>query len=326
MHRRLRYEFVLEAASAIATHEGTVGNHAHIMTRKVRTPGGFEDVPCITADTLRNRLRHASSLALLDAADLRDGLTESALRLLFNGGAITGSDGGAVKLDAFRELVELVPSLALFGGCAQNRIIPGRLTCEDALLICKETRRFVSPWQLATAEKVAPIDTYTAHVEEVMRVRMDAALNPHMRQLMSTDAQVEVTKRLAAGERAKETGDAIEARDTKSAMMPRTFETVCQGSMFAWACEAIVSTDLDEDVFNVAVLAFLSQAVVGGKQGTGHGRLRVVEAQNICVGTPSRDFERLDTAALAPRVGQLFRAHVAERKERIAEFFRSVAA
>jgi hypothetical protein len=36
--------------------------------------------------------------------------------------------------------------------------------------------------------------------------------------------------------------------------------------------------------------------------------------------------ESFDTHALAPRVGQLFRAHVEQRKDRIHAFFRDVIA
>jgi CRISPR type IV-associated protein Csf2 len=323
---RVRYEFVLEAETPIAHASETVGNHSHLMTRRIRTTAGFEDVPCITADTMRHKLREASALALLDAAGMREGLTESALRLLFNGGVVTGGDGGAVKLDAFREMVELVPSLALFGGCAQNRIVPGRLFVEDALLICKETARYIQPWQLECAEQEFPLDTFTSHVEEAQRVRMDVTLNPHMRQLMSGEAQIEVNKRLEAGEKASEAKDSIEKHEAKSTMMPRTFDRIATGSLFAWSCEAQVSTDLDRDVFLVAILAFISRAVVGGKSGTGHGRLRVVKARDIQIASPSRDFEAFDATQLAPRVGQLFRSHVEQRKERIRDFFRDVVA
>jgi hypothetical protein len=327
MMRRIRYELVLEAKSPIAHHSGSIGNHATIMRRRVRTQNGWEEVPIITSDTLRHKLREASSLALLDAAGMTDSaLTESSLRLLFNGGMVTGSDGGAVKLDAYRELVELVPSLGLFGGCAQNRIVPGRLTVEDAVLICEETRRWLSPWQVSTAEAIASLDTYSAHVEEAQRVRMDAMLNPAMRKLLTTDAQVEVTKRLTTGEAASAKGDAVERESSKSAMLPRTFERIAVGSLFGWAVEAIVQSELDEDVFNVAVLAFLSRAVVGGKSGTGHGQLTVVAANEVKLATPSREHEAFDTKALGLKVGQAFKAHVEARKDRIKEFLREVIA
>lgn len=326
MMRRKRYEFVLEAMSPIAHHAGTIGNHSHLMRTRVRTPTGWDEIPVISADTMRHKLREASSLALLDAIEAEPQLTEATLRLLFNGGMITGSDGGAVKLDVYREMIELVPALALFGGCAQNRIIPGRLTVENAMLICEETRRYISPWQVAAAEAVSPLDTHTRHIDEEQRVRMDALLNPHMRKMLASEAQIRANTLLEGSERASANNDAIEKSETKSAMMPRTAEVIATGSLFAWAVEADVNTDLDEDVFNVAVIAFLARAMVGGKQGTGHGRLRVLAANEIKIGTPSRDFEAFDTTALAPKVGQLFRAHVAARKDRIKDFLATVIA
>jgi hypothetical protein len=327
MIKRMRYEIVLEAVSPIAHHAGTTGNHSFLMTSRVRTARGFEDVPCITADTMRHKLREASSLALLDAAGMTDGgLTESALRLLFNGGMVTGSDGGAVKLDAYRELVELVPALGLFGGCAQNRIIPGRLTVDDALLICEETEHYLSSWQVDAAKRLGDLCTYSAHVEEAQRVRMDAALNPAMRKLLTDGEQVKIAGRLAASEGASEHGDAIEKESTKSAMLPRTFERIARGSLFGWSVEAVVQSELDEDVFNVAVLAFLSRAVVGGKGGTGHGQLRVVAANEVKMASPAREHEAFDTAALGLKVGQLFKQHVEQRRDRIREFFGGVSA
>lgn len=325
--KRKRFEFVLEAESPIAHHSGTLGNHATIMTRKVRTSRGWEEVPCITADTMRHKMREASSFALLDAAGLLEGtLSEAALRLLFNGGMVTGSDGGAVKLDAYRELVELVPALGLFGGCAQNRIIPGRLVVEDAMLICDETKRYCSAWQVKTAEDVAPLDTYSAHVEQAQRVRMDSMLNPTMRKLLTDEAHAKVAARLTSGERASEADNAIEKDQNKSAMLPRTFERIATGSLFAWSVEAVVQSELDEDVFNVTTMAFLSRAVVGGKSGTGHGKLRVLAANEIKMAAPSREHEAVDTHALGLKVGRLFQAHVQERSDRIKKFFAEVSA
>jgi len=328
LYRRIRYEFVLECFTPVAHAAGTTGNHSYLMTTKVRGPNGWEDCPIVSADTMRHKLREASSMALLDAAGMlgAGSLTEAALRLLFNGGMITGSDGGAVKLDAYRELVEIVPALGLFGGCAQNRIVPGRLNVDDALLICSETERYCQPWQIAEAKRVGALDTYSAHVEEAQRVRMDAMLIPAMRKLLTDGEQVRVVGRLTAGEKAAASGDAVEKEKEKSAMLPRTFERLARGSLLAWGVEAVVQSDLDEDVFNVAVCAFLNHAVVGGKSGTGHGQLRVVAANKIAMAAPSREHESIDALALGVKCGDLFRRHVEERKDRIKSFFADVAA
>jgi hypothetical protein len=323
---RKRYEFVLEAVQPIAHHSETIGNEQVIMRRKVRQPGGWANVPIVTADTMRHGMREAAAYALLDAAGLLESpsLGEAALRLLFAGGMVTGRGDAAVcKLDQFREMCELVPSMALFGGCSDNRVIPGRLNVEDATLICEETSRWCSPWQLQIAGE---LDTCRAHVEEVQRVRMDPLLCPQKRLLMSADAQVEANRRLEGGERAHEGDDAIERETTKSTMMPRRFERIAQGSLFSWACEAVCYSELDVDTFNVSVAAFLHRATVGGKRAVGHGRLQVVAANDVRLARPSEGLTPLDTKALAPGVGQLFKAHVAERRERIAAFLAGVNA
>ncbi len=328
--QRKRYEFVLEAAQPIAHHEETIGNEALIMRRKIRQRDGWAMVPVVTADTMRHGMREAAAYALLDAAGLLDSpeLSEAALRLLFAGGMVTGKGEAAVcKLDQYREMCELVPSMALFGGCADNRVIPGRLTVEDATLICEETQRFVPTWVDKFARKhIGELDGARAHVEETQRVRMDPTLQPQKQRLLAGGDQVEVQRRLAASETASADRDAGKADKEKSSMLPRRFERVAQGSLFSWACEAIVNNELELDTYHVAVAAFLANAVVGGKRGTGHGAIRAIAAQEVKLASPARELEKLDTEALAPQIGEQFRAHVAERADRIADFLKSVNA
>lgn len=322
-----RFEFILEAAQPIAHHAETFGNHAVIQRRRVRQGDGtFADVPVVSADTMRHGMREASAYAFLDAAGLlADGnLTESALRLLFAGGMVGGrGDGGTLNLDQYRQLCELCPPLALFGGCASNRVIPGRLFVEDAVLCCNETARFVPEW---AAQQTQPIASQRAHVEETQRVRMDPTLDPGKRKLLSDGAQVDAAKRIESSETAHVADDAIAREDAKSSMLPRTFERVVQGSLFSWAVTAHTYSDLDVDTLMVALGVFLARPVVGGKRGTGHGELRVVSARDITVQRPAQQAEILDVTALGGRVGSLFRAHVSERKERIKSFLGSVEA
>lgn len=321
-----RFEFLLQAQQPIAHHAETFGNHAVIQRRRVRqADGSFSDVPVISADTMRHGMREASAYAFLDAAGLLDdgNLTESALRLLFSGGMVGGrGDGGTLNLDQYRQLCELCPPLALFGGCASNRVIPGRLFVEDAVLLCEESARHAPEWSMDGVT----LASQRAHVEEAQRVRMDPTLDPGKRKLLTDGAQVDATKRLASSEAAHAADDAVAREDTKSSMMPRTFERVVQGSLFSWAVSAHTYSDLDVDTLMVALGVFLSRPVVGGKRGTGHGELRVVSARDIAVTRPAERAEVVDVTALGGRVGALFRAHVAERKDRIKSFLGSVEA
>lgn len=322
-----RFEFLLEAVTPIAHHSEVMGNHAIAMRRKVRLPGGgWANVPAVSADSMRHGLREAIAYAYLDAAGLLGDakLTEAALRLLFAGGMVTGrGDASSIRLDHYHEMVELMPSLALLGGCAGNRVIPGRLIVDDAVLVCAESLALVPEWILESAGEV---DTCRAHVEIAQRVRMDPTLDPGKRNLLTAAAAGDVAGRLRSSEEAGATDNAIMRDDAKSSMMPRTFECVAAGSLFSWSVTAQCWTDLDADTLVTMVAAFLSSARVGGKRGTGHGLLRPLKAQGVIVSRPSERMHPLDTAALATKAGETFRAHVASRKDRVKKFLSEVDA
>lgn len=329
-----RYEFVLEAVQPIAHHSENDGNEAVAFRRSFRVRGGWADIPVITADTCRHGLREAAAFAVLSAANMLTGanLSEASIRLLFAGGMVTGrGDAGSISLDRYRELCELVPTMALFGGCCDNRVIPGRLVVEDAVLICAELDdqrlAHIPRWMFDSAvARYGAVEPSVRHIESQQRVRMDPTTHPERRLLMSADAQVGVTKRLAASEQAHAENDAIAREESKSSMMPRRFEEVKEGSLFAWAVEATTYTALDVDVFNLAVSAWLANARVGGKRGIGRGRVQAVDARNITITRPEENRVPMDTTALAPRIGEAFRAHVAARADRIRDFLRGVNA
>jgi len=330
--QRHRYEFVLEAAQPIAHLAENIGNEGVLMRRKVRTAdGSFASVPMVTADTMRHGMREAAAYMFLDAAGLleQNKLSENAIRLLFAGGMVRGkgSDSSSVRLDEYRKLCELVPALELFGGCAQNRVIPGYLEVDDATVICDETERFVPERVMAwVREQRSAIGTAREHVEEVQRVRMDPMLRPSVVQMLDTGDQVRLLDKANKSEAAAETHNAIERAATKSAMMPRRFERIVQGALFYWGCEATVYTELALDTFRLAAMAFLARAKVGGKRGTGHGQLRAIMSWDIALARPRDTITHADLATLAPRVGEVFRAHVAARKAEIASFLGTVDA
>jgi hypothetical protein len=245
-------------------------------------------------------------------------MSEAALRLMFAGGMITGSAGGSVKLDRYRELCELIPPLALFGGCAENRCIPGRMNVDDAVLICDESMHQIPAHAAAwMADHGGAVDAGRAHVEEVQRVRMDPTLLPEKRRLLSAGAGEAVGRRLLASEAAGEERDAVAARESRSSALPRRFERIAQGSLLSWAVEAVVCSDLELDTFHVMLSSFLSRAIVGGKRATGHGLVRPVAARNVLLRRPRESATSFDLARMEPEIGLCFRAHVEARAAEI---------
>ena len=329
----IRYEFILEAIEPIAHHSETIGNEAIVMRESVRQPDGtFIDVPIITGDTMRHGLRETGAYAYLDAAGKLDNpqLTEGALRLLFNGGMMTGKGSArAIDLDTYRRMSVLLPLLPLLGGCSDNRIVPGNVEVSRAIVICDETLSKLSlqaPWLAdaltALGEMVGPAAT---HIDEEQRVRMDPTLVPSKRLLMNDDAQVHTHKRLASSEKAHTENDAIDAQASKSSMMPRRFEVVKTGTLFHWSVTARVYSPLERDTFNLMVGLFLANCRVGGKRGTGHGSLRVRYGTNVLI----KPFAT-ETTAIASlsdgTIGKIFHEHVKAHAAEIQDLLKTVVA
>lgn len=351
--QRLRYEFVLKAEQPISHAEGSYGNESCVMRESIRLPGGtFASVPVVSGDTMRHGMREAAAYASLDAAGLLNTepwLSEEALRLLFNGGMITGrGDSGTISLDVYREMTELIPSLKVLGGCANNRAIQGTSEVDQALLICDETGDIIgrqAPWVMSwLAENNERISPSRGHIESVQRVRMDSALIPEKRALLSPEAQMRVNAKMLASETAHDDDDALDREKNKSGMLPRRHETVKRGSLFFWGADFRVYNDLDLDTVLVMLGVFLSRAKVGGKKATWHGLLRplvgnAVRGPELVIRSsaphvsalPSGliDMDEVAATEAAPgerRVGDLFREHVAARKDRLRELLRRVDA
>lgn len=330
MERR-EYEFILEAQTPIAHHSEVQGNQAIFMTQKMRQQdGSFARVPIITADTMRHGLREAATYALLDAAGMlkEPALSEGALRLLFAGGMVTGKgDGSVIKLDQFRRLTELVPPLRLLGGCCDNRVIPGTLLVNAAVLVCDESANYLPPWVGEwMADKRIARSTKRSHIENVQRVRMDPLLDPHKQKLLNPAARALLTGKLEDSEGAHASGDAAALAESKSTMMPRTYETVVQGSLFYWSLSAMVYSDLDADTLMTMLGAFFLTCTVGGKKGTGNGRMRAIAGTPARVMRPSDKVQVIDPKLLGEGAGRLFGEHVKAHAAELRDFLSEVNA
>jgi hypothetical protein len=325
-----RYEFIARAEGPIAHHEETMGNLSVFMRKRLMSPTGqVTRVPYITGDCIRHKAREMAVYATLEAAGMLDDpqLTEGALRLLFAGGMVTPKgDASVINLDNYRELVTLFPPLALFGGCVDNRPLPGQLIVDEGNLVCEETLHTAPDWVHGwlAANKVEP-QTHRRLLEEATRVRVDPALSPEKVKLLTTDAQVAVNRRQLASGKAHDEGDAKEAEREKSTMMPRSFERIIQGSLFWCGLEARTYTPLEADAFDYTVACLLSDFKIGGKLATGHGRLRFVVGNKIHFLPTAGDLEGMGTG-LAGKAGTLFRAHIKEHAQQIREWFGRVAA
>lgn len=325
--KRTRYEVLLRAAQPIAHAEGTVGNATLAMRRKVRThEGEIVSVPIVTGDTMRHQMREAAAMALLDGLGMLEtpSLTEAATRLLFNGGMLTGkASGGGIKLSDFRTLCGLLPTLALFGGCANAQLVPGQLEVTDALVISEETQSVVPQWMV---ERAGLLQSARDLLDEEQRVRFDSMRDPSKTRLLEPGARDAVERKATAREEAHDSGSDADALATKSTMLPRTCEVIIPGTLLSWSVTATTYSALEEDCFAVVMGAFLRRPIVGGKRGTGHGLLQPLAGNEVPIARPAEMAQSMDLVALSARRGDIFRAHLAEQRDVIRQVLDKVQA
>ena len=325
-----RYEMILRALTPIAHHQETLGNQSIFARKKVRLPGGtIAQLPYLSGDCLRHQLREAGVYATLEAAGMLDDpqLSLGALRLLFAGGMVgQKGDRSVINLDTYRALTTLFPPLALFGGCTDAKVLSGQLNVEEGNVICIETLELQPDWVRAwLTDHRERVDSFRASMEEVQRVRMDPEEVPEKRKLLSESAQIVVNDRLLARERAHEDADSKAAGENKSAMLPRTLERLIEGTLFSWSVEARTYTDLEFDAFNYIVGAMLNNCNVGGKRGTGHGRLKFLAGSRIHFRPTSGDIESMESS-LAPKTGDLYRQHIKARATELKQWLQGEVA
>lgn len=330
MREMLTVELILRADQPVHHGDGNFGNSAVIKRRRFQSAdGSVRDVPYISGTSMAHHLREAGSYALLEAAGLLEDpqLTEAAQRLLLNGGQVKGSSKALTRAEA-DELVELLPHIALLGGCVGNTIREGMTWSDSVLLVCEETAPFlpewVGTWLEEQGRRLTPEAALIA-VEEGMRRTLDD--HPKATRLLSSGARADMDERLAKRERASRDDDDAAKLAAKSDAMIFEYETVIMGSLWYWRIACEVWSAIERDAFWVMLGAYLANPHIGGKSKRGFGRVSVVEMR----GTSLPTFERPDPEAVtinginSPELAR-YVAHVSERRERIVDFLARVVA
>jgi len=319
-----RYVCVVRAVQAIAHHRGNIGNHATFMRASVRLPGGeIVDVPEGSGNAVRNRFRRSVALCALEAAGILDDpkLERGALKLLFNGGMMTGKgDASVINIDRWRELVTLYPFLGILGGCIDNRTQQGQLNVDALKLICEENMPSLYPWTRQwLQENNEGVCESSLLLEKVQRVHMDPELAPENLKLLSEGERIAANNKLLAQANAHDSGNSIEASRVKSDMMPHTFERLIRGSLFQLSFLLRSYSDLERDAFEYGYACLLNNFRFGGKQASEHGELEFLAGARMHFRPSTGDLDVGERAG----VGELFRSHIAQHKDQLIQWLRS---
>ena len=231
----------------------------------VQPDGSVEEVPVISGNGLRGRLRDLGMLHFCRALGYGvhedtgrvDGLSLPAFYFLFSGGALSASDGGkAVDLAYARTLRELIPLVGVFGGAIGNQILPGKLIIDKAYPICAETSHLLPEPHRSTA-------SIWGYLQEEMYTRKDDEKNEHLRPLLAGDTQ----RALLAGASSQALTEAGPQQ------MMYYVESFAAGTRFYWRVLLTDTTTIEFEAFLAALIAFSRVPYVGGRSAAGLGHV-----------------------------------------------------
>lgn len=142
-------EAVVTATSPIS-HNGFERNGNITNVRRipyVQPDGNVEEVPIISGNSLRGKIRDMSVLAMLERLGYGinkktgevKGLNTHAFDFLFSGGSLESGGAKGLDLDYFRQIKELIPIMGLLGGAAGNAVLSGKMNINPLIPICGET-------------------------------------------------------------------------------------------------------------------------------------------------------------------------------------------
>jgi len=322
-----KFEMIVRAKTPIVHTQESIGNAAVFARKRVRQKGGsFAMVPFVSGNSMRHQLRSAAAYGTLHAAGILDDpqLSAGATRLLFNGGMVTKKgNASVVNIEQYRKLVALFPPLGLFGGCIDSGVRDGKIDVDELDVLCTEQSLYIPEWISGWLEREHEVlDSCRTTIEEIQHVKMDAVALDSTKQLLSPQARADAHARELASSSAHESGDALAKKESKSGMMPYSFERLAQGTLFKWGVTARTHSDLDFDAYCFSIACLLNNFRVGGKAGVGHGQLEFVAGARIAFAPITGSLENIG-AELAPKTGELYKAHVTARKDELIEWLRS---
>lgn len=101
--------------------------------------GKFVDIPVITGNSVRGKLRRIGARDLLKRLGI--GLVSQRLYHLLHSGGALESTGDVIDVGRVKRIRRLLPLISLFGGSLDNQLIPGRLDVGFVVPIGRETYR-----------------------------------------------------------------------------------------------------------------------------------------------------------------------------------------
>lgn len=145
--KTIKISGILTALSPVH-HGGNEKTGSTIGFRRIEmiTNKGIQEVPYISGNAIRGRLRRLVMKDFLDLVGYREGQrhrfeTARLYHFFFSGGnleKVSSKDSGTLNLEARKTIRYLLPPISVFGSSFLNQAFTGKLKVMNAFPICKE--------------------------------------------------------------------------------------------------------------------------------------------------------------------------------------------
>jgi len=308
-------------------------------TEKVMFDDKPVEVPFVSGNSMKGVLRRvgmefmASVLGwdteaagnAADGMETQNPLTDRRLSLLWNGHILeTGKRTIDVGLTAW--LSELIPWLAVVGGCVGNQMIHGRIAVHPLTLICEENADRLLQMQKSINDRMEDgrieilkdgdkVLSFRRHLQWQEFTHKDDLKDNRVTRFLPAAQQTKLLESQVESQRERAKPDFVDTKVGQHVQMRYSIQTINAMSHWFWAIDTFDLTPLMEDAFKTTMAAFLSRPYIGGNKRQGMGLIQV-EWLGFNVIEPTRGRGGLEVGFTA---GQQYVQHLQEHKEEIVE-------
>lgn len=236
----------ITALSSIHHAGETRGTVTLLRREKVVLPDGqVVDVPVISGNTFRGRLRRIGEELLREVLRYEGQIAPAAAHALRGGGSLAKTGREPLSGARLAQLRRLIPQIGVFGAAAGGAIIDGALTVHKVIPIVRETQHITGIPSAKTITQLTQLETYT---------RQDDGDTRDLSWI----------------------GDSQVGREwVSSPQMLFRLETFPAGTVFHTGVQLRRGTPVEIGFFQEVWAEFVLRGCLGGRIGLGHGRIEV---------------------------------------------------
>lgn len=253
-----RWALAMTARSSIA-HGGDTHGTVRLLRREtvVQPDGTPLEVPIVSGNSLRGRLRRISEELLRDQLHYEGALSPAAAHALRGGGTLVKTSKQPLSGSRLAQLRALIPHVGVFGLAGGGAIVDGALTVGKVTPVFTETEHITGQPASASAFTAVQLESYTrvddtsthafADVLPAAALHLDEAGTPHP--------------------------DAAPAEPGRQMLFQ--VETLPAGTQFTGWIQLRRPTELELSLLSDVLNVYVMDGTLGGRLGIGHGRVSV---------------------------------------------------